>query len=413
MVALTNWAGSHTYRATQVLHPESLPALQAAVASTARVRALGSRHSFTDVADTSGILIALDELPTSVEVNPGSRTVSVNAGATYGTLATALEQHGWALANLASLPHISLAGSIATGTHGSGDRNRSLAGAVRGLDIVGPDGELRLLRMGDLDFDGSVVGLGALGIVTRLELEIEPTYDVRQDVYTSLSWDDLVDRFDELAGHGYSVSLFTRFDDRAVTQMWVKSRVSGTPPLPVRGAVPAGHTMHMLDGAPTEALTEQHGVAGPWVDRLPHFKMEFTPSRGAELQSEYLVPRHAVGEAVDALRSLSVRFAPLLQSAEIRTVAADDLWLSSSYGRDAVGFHFTWVCDVPAVRGVLGPIEDALLPLQGRPHWGKVFLAGATELRPLYSRFDDFLALRDRVDPDRKFGNAFLDHCFG
>jgi xylitol oxidase len=384
------------------------------VASAERVKALGTRHSFTDVADSSGVLVALDRLPAGVRIDPDSRTVSVSAGTTYGVLGAELQRAGWALANLASLPHISVAGSVATGTHGSGDGNQSLAAVVTALEIVGPEGELRSIRRGDPDFDGSVVSLGSLGVVTRLELQIEPTYAVRQDVWTGLGWDAVEERFDQLTAHGYSVSLLTRFDDLGIRQLWVKSRAdTGAPPAEVAGAVAADRTLHMLDDAPTNAVTEQGGVVGPWLDRLPHFKLGFTPSRGEELQSEYLVPRDAAVTAVRAMRHLSPHFALLLQSAEIRTVAADTLWLSSAFERDVVGLHFTWGQDVPAVLEALGPIEEALLPMGGRPHWGKVFRASARELAPLYPRFADFLALRARVDPDRRFANAFLDRVLG
>lgn len=413
MASHHNWAGNHVYEASQIVHPQSVDEVREVVASAERVKALGTRHSFSDVADTPGVLVCLDRLPAEVAIDRDHRTVSVTGGATYGALATELQRGGWALANLASLPHISVAGSVATGTHGSGDRNQSLAALVTALEVVGPDGDLRTLRRGDPDFDGSVVALGALGVVTRLELEIEPTYEVRQDVYTGLGWDAVEERFDQLTSHGYSVSLLTRFDDLGIRQLWVKSRADQPPPPELEGAIPADRTLHMLDDAPTEALTEQGGVAGPWLDRLPHFKMDFTPSRGEELQSEYLVPRDGALAALDAMRRLAGHFAHLLQSAEIRTVAADGLWLSSAFERDVVGLHLTWVRDLPAVLEALGPIEDALLPLGGRPHWGKVFRAGAGELAPLYPRFDDFRALRERVDPERTFGNAFLDRALG
>jgi xylitol oxidase len=412
MGTLTNWAGNLTYRAHDLVHPVSVRDVQEAVAGADQVRALGTRHCFNDIADTSGTLIALDAIPADVQIDTANRLVSVSAGTTYGALATELQRQGWALANLASLPHISLAGAIATGTHGSGDRNVSLAAAVRALDIVGPDGTMRTRRLGDPDFAGSVVALGALGVVTRFELAVEPSYSVRQDVFTNVGWDAVGENFDALTSAGYSVSLFTRYDDLAIRQMWVKSRIGDERLSGVLATVADG-TLHMLDGAPTEAVTEQGGVPGPWLERLPHFRMEFTPSRGEELQSEYLVPRRHAHEAIAALRALADSFATLLQIAEIRTVAADDLWLSSAYQEDVVGLHFTWVRDLPAVLAVLGPVEAALLPLQARPHWGKVFRAEADELARLYPRFDDFRALRDRVDPDHKFGNPFLNRSIG
>ncbi len=407
----TNWAGNHTY-AGRVERPGGIEQLQELVAREPRVRPLGSRHSFTDVTDTDGVLVSLERLPTSVEVDDESRTATVRGRALYGDVARALERHGWALGNLASLPHISVAGAVATGTHGSGDRNGSLAAAVRGLEVVGPDGAIRTLARGDADLPGSVVALGALGVVTGLTLDLEPTYPVRQDVYTGLTWERLEADLDAITADAYSVSLFTRWDDAGIYQAWRKSREDAAPDT-FFGARRADRTMHMLDGGPTESVTGQLGEAGPWLDRLPHFRMEFTPSRGEELQSEYLVPRAAARQAIEGLRALRDRMAPVLQACELRTVAADDLWLSSSYGHDVVGIHFTWVRDVPAVYGLLPALEDLLLPLGGRPHWGKCFVATAAELDPLYPRLGDFRALRDRVDPDRVFGNAFLDRVIG
>jgi xylitol oxidase len=358
------------------------------------------------------VLVSLADLPTAVEVDERNRTARVTGRAAYGEVATQLEATGWALANLASLPHISVAGAVATGTHGSGVENGSLATAVASLDIVGPDGELRTVARGDADFDGSVVAMGALGVVTALTLDIEPTFAVRQDLYTGLPWTTLAESFDAVVSDAYSVSLFTKFEDGGIYQVWRKSRGTDAP-AEFFGAPAATSTLHMLDGGPAESVTQQGGVVGRWLDRLPHFRMEFTPSRGAELQSEYLVPRGRALEALDALRGLRERMAPLLQTCELRTVAADDQWLSSAYGRDVVGIHFTWLQDEPALYAVLPAMEEALLPLGARPHWGKCFVAGAAELAPLYPRFGDFVALRDRVDPGRKFGNDFLDRVLG
>ncbi|MBM6402664.1 FAD-binding protein [Phycicoccus sp. CSK15P-2] len=407
------WAGSHTFGAERLARPRSVAEVQDLLATTERVRALGSRHSFTDIADTAGTLVSLDDLPREVLVDETARTVSVSAGTTYGQLAATLEEKGWALGAMASLPHIAVAGAVSTGTHGSGDGSRTLSAAVATLDVVGPDGTLRTLRRGEPDFAGSVVGLGALGVVTRLELDVEPSYLVSQTAYTGLTWTTLEEHFDDVTALGHSVSVFTSFDERELRQLWVKARADAPPVEAVIGTLPATRTLHMLDGAPEDAVTPQGGVPGPWLDRLPHFRTDVTPSRGAELQSEYLVPRDRALEALAGLRRTADAFRDLLQVCEIRTVAADDLWLSGAYGRDTVGLHFTWDLAIDEVREALAPMEEVLLPLGGRPHWGKVFRAGAAELAPLYPRFADFRTLRDRVDPDRRFGNGFLERTLG
>jgi xylitol oxidase len=412
---LTNWAGSYRYRAAAVRRPSSLPELQELVARSRRVRPLGSRHSFTGIADTDGDLLRLDGLPLEVGVDAGARAVSVSGGARYGDVVDALDGAGWALANLASLPHISVAGAVATGTHGSGNGNRSLAAAVRELDLVGPDGTLHRLRRGEPDFDGCVVSLGALGVVVRLVLDVEPAYQVRQSVLTGLGWDALEEHFDAITAGAYSVSLFTHWTDTAIEQVWLKSRTDDATPerRELFGAVPASTTMHMLRGGDTDAVTRQGGVPGPWHGRLPHFRLEHTPSRGAELQSEYLLPRSRAAEAFSGMRRLAGRMAPVLQVCEIRTVAAEPLWLSGSYERDVVGLHFTWDRRPEEVDALLPHLEEVLLPLQARPHWGKCFVASPAELAAAYPRFADFRRLRSRLDPERKFGNELVDGWLG
>lgn len=404
----TNWAGSYAYTAERLVRPASVAELRELVATTPNVRALGSRHSFSDLPDTPGTLVGLDRLPSEVEVDAARAVVRVTGGTQYGEVATRLEEQGWALANLASLPHISVAGAVATGTHGSGVRNGSLAAAVTGLEVVGADGEVRRLGADHPDLPGSVVALGALGIVVALELAVEPSYLVRQEVRTGLSWASVDDHLDDVLASGYSVSLFTRFDPERVEQLWVKSRADDPPLVEVWETVPSEGPMHMLLGAPTEALTEQGAVPGPWLDRLPHFRHEFTPSRGEELQSEYFVPRESAVQALHALRRVAPAFTPLLQVTEVRAVAGDDLWLSGAEGGDVLAIHFTWVRDLEGVRAVLPTIEQALLPFRPRPHWGKVFTMAPTQIRTAFPRLDDFIALRDRVDPDRCFDNAFL-----
>ncbi|WP_377645303.1 FAD-binding protein [Oryzobacter terrae] len=404
----STWAGSYSYAAERLVEPASIDELAEVVATTNRVRALGSRHSFTDVADTTGTLVGLDRLPTSIEVDARRSVVRVTGGVRYGELAAGLEAQGWALANLASLPHISVAGAVATGTHGSGVRNASLAAAVRALEVVRPDGTVHRLGPDDPDLAGSVVALGALGIVMGLELAVEPTYLVRTEVRTGLTWEVVEEQLDAVLSCGYSVSLFTRFDALEVDQLWVKSRADEPPLEEVWSTTAAVEPLHMLVGAPTEALTEQGGVPGAWLHRLPHFRLEFTPSRGAELQSEYFVPRGRAVEALTALRAVAPAFTQLLQVCEVRAVAGDTMWLSGAEGGDALALHFTWDLDVPAVRAVLPRVEEALAPFGVRPHWGKVFTMEGATVRDAFPRMADFVALRDRVDPDRRFDNAFL-----
>lgn len=405
-----NWAGNYAYRAGVLHRPTTVEEVREIVAGAARVRVLGSRHSFNDVADSSE-LVTLEGLPADVVVDHEEGTVSLGAAVKYGELAEILNAEGVALHNLASLPHISVAGAVATATHGSGDGNGNLATAVAGLEIVTSDGEVVGASRGGPDFDGLVVGLGALGAVTRVTLDVEPAYEVRQRVFEGLGWDALFENFDGIFASVYSVSVFTRWDESA-GHVWVKSRVTEEPER-VRddlfGAVAAGvdrHPILELDAAP---CTPQLGRPGAWSDRLPHFRMGFTPSSGDELQSEYLVPRRHALEAIEAVRSLSHEIRPLLQVSEIRTVAADGLWMSTSHGEDVVGVHFTWKPEQRAVEDLLVRLEAALAPFGARPHWGKLFRAEAEGISPLYERLPDFVRLAERLDPRGAFRNPWLE----
>jgi xylitol oxidase len=299
---------------------------------------------------------------------------------------------------------------VATATHGSGDANGNLATAVAGLELVAGTGELLTAARGDPDFDGLVVGLGSLGAVTRITLDVEPDYQVRQRTFEGLAWERLFGHLDEITSAGYSVSLFTRWGE-TVDQVWVKSRVSRAPE-EVRqelfGAVAATQDRHPILGIDPVNCTRQLGVPGPWSDRLPHFRMGFTPSSGEELQSEYHLPREHAVAALQALRGLAGTIRPVLQVSELRTVAADGLWMSPQHGRDTLSVHFTWHQDWPAVRAVLAEVEAALAPFGARPHWGKLFLAGAADLAPLYERLGDFTRLAGRLDPREVFVNDWL-----
>jgi xylitol oxidase len=410
-----NWAGNVRYRAARRHAPRSVEEVQEIVRSTERVRAIGSRHSFSDVADTSGDLLSLEEMPRVVDVDADSRTVRIDGAIRYGELGPVLEAAGLALHNLASLPHISVAGACATATHGSGDRLGNLATAVAALEIVTSDGELASLTR-DHDrgsFPGAVVAVGGLGVVTRLTLDLLPTYRMRQHVYADLPFGAVVEHFDEITQAADSVSLFTRWAGPTVDQLWLKRRVVQDEPEDVPGTLYGGvlatAQQHPIRGFPPDACTPQLGAAGPWHERLPHFRLDHTPSAGNELQSEYLVPRERAGAALEAIHGLGECVAPLVLVSEVRTVAADDLWLSTAFGRPSVGIHFTWMPTWDGVRRVLPLVEAALAPFEPRPHWGKLFTMPADEVGARYPRLPQFQDLRRRYDPNGKFSNPFLD----
>jgi alditol oxidase len=418
----TNWAGNVAFGAPDFYRPATVPELQRAVARAGRIRVLGTGHSFNDMADSPGAQVSLAGLPAEVSVDSAARLARVAAGLSYAQVAVRLDAHGFALRNLASLPHISVAGATATATHGSGAANQNLAAAVAGLTLVTADGELAGIRRGDDGFAGAVVHLGALGVVVSLLLDLVPGFEVSQRVYEDLPLAALDDHFTDVMAAGYSVSLFTDWRAPRLTQVWIKQRLDPptppTPPTPSDPSVPqaswftaspAATARNPVPGASPDACTQQLGVPGRWYDRLPHFRPEFKPSAGDELQSEYLLPvAHAV-PALHALNEIRDHLAPVLQICEVRVIAADDLWLSTAYDRDSVAFHFTWIADAASVLPVVARLEQALAPFAPRPHWGKVFTTSPEDLRARYPRLPDFLALMRRLDPEGKFRNPYTD----
>ena len=415
---LANWAGNVTFSAERFHRPSSRPELQRLVSQARQVRALGSGHSFNRLADTPGDLVTVAGLPRVIEVDTAKSAVTVSASLTYREVSAALNQAGRALRNLASLPHISVAGACATGTHGSGDGNGNLATSVSAVEMVTADGDV-VTASRDRDpgrFPGVVLALGALGIVTHLTLDTVPAFDVQQYVYEDLPYQQVSEHFEEIVSSAYSVSLFTDWRSPRFRQAWLKHRagVAGAwaPEPRWMGGRLADGARNPVPGMPAANCTEQLGVPGPWHERLPHFRPDFTPSAGDELQSEYLVPRASAIAALHAVAPIAGQLAPVVQISEIRTIAADDLWLSPSYRRDTVAFHFTWIRDWAAVAPVVAQVEERLAPLQARPHWGKLFAMSPGTVRGAYPRLDDFQQLMRAYDPAGKFRNDLIDRYF-
>lgn len=417
---LKNWAGNLEYGTDRLDSATSVGQVRDYVRSQRNVKVLGTRHCFNSIADSTHNLLSLRSLDEVVELNPKAGTVAVAAGITYGQLSPYLHAHGFALHNLASLPHISVAGACSTASHGSGERNGNLATAVSALEFVTASGELlEYSRQRDGEkFLGTVVGLGAMGVITKVTLAIQPTFLMRQYVYESLPLSELVRNFDAIESSAYSVSLFTDWQKQRINEVWIKSRLEpgrSFQAVPVFfGAKLASKNLHPIAELSPENCTEQMGVPGPWYERLPHFRMGFTPSAGKELQSEYFVPRQHAVEAILAIERLRDQIGPTLLISEIRTIAADDLWLSPCYKQPSVTIHFTWKQDWPSVKTLLPLIEKELAPFNPRPHWGKLFTMSPATLRPRYEKLPDFIQLAANHDPQGKFRNEFLDkNIFG
>ena len=410
----TNWAGNVTFAAARFHEPTTVDELQRLVAVSKRSRVLGTGHSFNGIADSREDLISLKRLPARIEIDEVGSLVKVSAGTRYGELSAALHTAGWALTNLGSLPHISVAGAVATATHGSGDENGNLATQVREIEMITSTGDLVQVRSSDGQgsFAGSVIALGSLGVVVSLSLDLTRTYDISQVVYEDVSFELALAQLDAIFAAGYSVSLFTTWTQSVFDQVWVKTLAATAPaegkPSWAQGSRLAGSPRHPLPTLPGDVCTTQLGIVGPWHERLPHFRLDFTPSSGNELQSEFFVARH---DAVAALRSLDEirsHIAPMLLVSELRSVAGDDLWLSPAYGRSSMAIHFTWKPDAVAVAPVLQMIEERLMPFAARPHWGKVFSLDPTYIAAQYPRMPDARALASSYDPTGAFVNDFV-----
>ena len=414
----TNWAGNLTYSTDNVQTPGTLGKVQQVVKSAKRLRALGARHSFNAIADSRFEQVTLERMA-GIALDEKARQVTVEGGVTYSLLAPWLDARGYALHNLASLPGITVAGACATATHGSGLHNGNLATAVAGLELVKADGGLLRVAEGEAGdtFPGVVVGLGAAGVVARTTLNVQSTYQVAQTVYQNLNFDELGRNFEAVFGSGYSVSVFTDWQNHNAMQVWVKKRLDGKSsgagnsiewPQELYGATKAGEKLHPITGHPAESCTDQMGIPGPWYDRLPHFRIGQTPSSGQELQTEYLVPFEDGFAAVLAVETLHARITPLLFVTELRTIAPDRLWMSTAYERASLAIHFTWKPQWDAVRALLPAIEEQLRPFAPRPHWGKLFTLPAKELEARYARLAEFKALLAQLDPSGKFRNEFV-----
>ena len=417
---LTNWAGNITYGTTNLMRANSVPEAGETVRRYEHLKVLGTRHCFNKIADSHDRFLSLAAVNRVIGLDTQRHTVTVESGIRYGDLAVWLNDRGFALHNLASLPHISVAGGCITATHGSGVRNANLSSAVTAFELIKASGEtVEFSRDKNPGlFPGIVVNLGGLGVVTRLTLAIRPTYQISQYVFENLPIQVLEHHFAEIMSAGYSVSLFTDWRNGNIGEVWVKSKVGEGPAFDGLkewfGATAATKDMHPIPSLSAENCTPQMGVPGPWHERLPHFKMGFTPSAGKELQTEYFVPREHSYAAIKAVEQLRDQVTPHLQITEIRCIDADDLWMSPCYHQPSTTIHFTWQPDWPAVSRVLPLVEAQLAPFHAKPHWGKLFTMSPRRLAALYQRMPDFRHLLQEYDPKGKFRNDFLNtNIFG
>ncbi len=407
---MKNWSGNIEYRPAEIARPKSISELQKVVADSRKVRAYGSGHSFNTLADTDGTLIAFSEFDKNIEIDSSKMLVRVPAGVRYGEVAPKLHANGFALRNMGSLPHITVVGATSTGTHGSGVGNKNLSGSIAEIELITATGDAITLDQSELP--AARVALGSIGIIHHLTLDIVPTYEVAQTVYFDLPFVQLIGNLDAILSAGYSVSVLSMWGDEYVDQVWVKSKIGTNPVLTQNewfGAKLATRKSNPIREADSAAATEQFGLPGPWFERLPHFKLDFTPSFGEELQTEYFIDRKDAPAALNAIYKIREELSELIMVCEMRTVAQDENWLSEAYGRETFVFHFTWRPNIPAVEKLLLKIEASLEPFKARPHWGKVFTNNAFDFSSLYPKFNSFITYRGTYDPSRKFVNKLLE----
>lgn len=409
---LHNWAESINYSTKRVYYPASNDEIQRIISSNKKLKCLGSKHSFSRIADTDGVLVSTSKMKNIIEFNEAEKTITIEPGITYGELAVFLQQKGYALQNLASLPHISIAGACATATHGSGNENGVLASSVVALDIVDGKGQTHQIKANDSDlFNGAVVNLGALGIVTRLTLKVVPDFSISQVVYRKLPIDAAYSNFHEVMASGYSVSLFTDWSQPSINQVWVKKLVASSQepshPKDFYGAIASDVDLHPVESQSAENVTTQRGIAGPWFERLPHFKMGFKPSTGKELQSEFFVDSENAVEAIKAMQALGTVISPHLFISEIRSVKADEFWMSPAYQKDCIALHTTWHQTEVVEREMVPLVHETLRKFNAIPHWAKLSAPAKPDpgLRP---KLKDFLELCTTFDPEKKFTNNYL-----
>jgi xylitol oxidase len=412
MTPRTNWSANLTYHTQNLFEPATVAELQQVVKDHPSIRPLGTRHSFNGLADSTQAQVALTHF-NNITIDAKAKTVTVGAGVRYGDVAPVIDAQGFALHNLASLPHISVPGAIATATHGSGIHNKNLSSSVAAIEFVDAIGDLHTLSRADGDkFNGAVVNLGLLGVMTQVTLDIEPTFQVAQTVYTDLPFSELEHHFDDIFSAGYSVSIFTNWQGGRATELWLKRLVKtgeklDTPALFYNGKL-ATKNLHPIPALDPVNCTPQMGVPGPWYERLPHFRMNFTPSSGEELQTEYFVPRAHAYEAIRAVETLKDRITPHLLTTELRVIAADDLWLSMAYQQDSLAIHFTWKRQWPEVQKILPLIQQKLAPFNPRPHWAKLSTYNSGHFRQVYPKLADFKSLVQQYDPNGKFRNELI-----
>lgn len=428
----TNWAGTASTTPVAVAHPATTEEVAELVVAAARrglrVKAVGSGHSFTAIAITDGVLLQLDRLTGFVAVDAATHRVTVRAGTPLHVLNAGLAARGLAMVNLGDIDRQTISGALATGTHGTGARFQGLAAAVVGTRIVLADGTIvdcDAQRDPDL-FEASRIGLGAVGIITELTLQCVPAYllNAREDPGTLsgtlAGLDELVDGIDH-----FEFYWFPHTDNVLLKRNTRLPAEDARVPLP---RWRAWLDDDLLSNRVFEAVNRVSAARPAWVPRINSMSSRVLSSREFTLPShevfasqrdvrfremEYAVPRESVAGVLTELKAMTDHGDLRIPfPVEVRFAAADDLWMSTATGRESayVAVHQYHRMDH---RAYFDGFEAIARQVGGRPHWGKLHGRARADLRPAYPRFDDFVAVRDRVDPERRFANDYLSRVLG
>jgi L-gulono-1,4-lactone dehydrogenase len=430
-----NWAGTAAATPARWAQPRSeaeiAVAVKEAAAAGLQVRALGSGHSFTPAAATDGLALDLSLWTGITAADPQTGLVTVRSGTTLRALNAVLDEFGLAMANLGDIDAQTIAGALSTGTHGTGARLGGLATQVEALDLVLADGSLVTCSASARPelFAAARVGLGALGVVTAVTLRCVPSFTLTADE-RPMPVEQVIEQFDTLAGANDHFEFYWFPYGR-------KALVKRNNRLPAEGRSPAPAPMpgwrrvwefEVVENAAFGTLCRLGRAVPrliPALGRLSSAALSartygdashrvfVTPRRVRFVESEYAVPRESLAGVLAELRRAVPRLAePVMFPVEVRVAAADDIWLSTAYGRDTAYIAIHQYAGLP-YRAYFDLFESVVAQVAGRPHWGKLHSLDAGRLSPLYPRFGDFLGVRAQVDPENRFGNPYLSRVLG
>ena len=432
MTRWRNWGRSVVAEPVRIAHPASVDEVVATVRDAAArgltVKAVGAGHSFTDIAATSGVLLSLDALSGILAVDAPARRVRVAAGTRLFDLGPLLAAHGLALQNMGDIDRQSIAGATSTGTHGTGIRFGGLAAQITAATLVTGSGEV--LRVSETErpelLPAVRLGLGALGILVEVELQCVDAFVLRS-ADKPRPFDEVLDAWPELvAAADHFEFYWWPHTDKAMTQtktrlpadtafatpnpvaLWAEKRLLENEALRAQQAVG-----HLLPAAVPALSRFATGVYGEGVRTGVSSEIYASPRLVRFRESEYAIPFDALPQALRDVRGLIERHGWRISfPVEVRAAAPDENWMSTAHGRPSayIAVHRYYRDDPTEYFGAF----DALMrTYDGRPHWGKMHFRSADDLRPAYPRFDDFLRVRDELDPDRRFANRYLDRVLG